>query len=167
MAAAWDISERRPFMAAACDISERRPFMAATWDIFKRRPSWLPRGTSLNVVSSWLPRVTFLNVVPSLLPRVPSLNVVPSWLPRGTCLNVVPLNAWCETEHVLIDSQCCFRDKRSTVDCALILYSIIQNMLASNQKLYCAFIDYNTWFDSISINNLWIKLVKSKISSIF
>ena len=53
------------------------------------------------------------------------------------------------------------------MDCALNLYSIIQYMLASNQKLYCAFIDYKTCFDSISINNVWIKLVKSKINCEF
>ena len=74
------------------------------------------------------------------------------------------LNAWCETENVFNDNQYGFQDKRSTVDCAFILYSIIQKMLASNQKFYCAFIDYKTCFDSISIHNLWIKLVKSKIS---
>ena len=50
------------------------------------------------------------------------------------------------------------------MDCTFIRYSIIKNMLASNQKLHCAFIDYKTCFDLISINNLWIKLVKSKIS---
>ena len=36
------------------------------------------------------------------------------------------LNAWCETQHVFNDSQYGFRDKRSTVDCAFILYSITQ-----------------------------------------
>ena len=40
------------------------------------------------------------------------------------------LNAWCETQHVFNDSQYGFRDKRSTVDCAFILYTIIQKMLA-------------------------------------
>jgi len=74
------------------------------------------------------------------------------------------LNAWCEKEHVFNDSQYGFQDKRSTEDCAFSLYNIIPNMLASKQKLYCAFIDYKSCFDSISINNLWLKLVKSEIS---
>ena len=73
------------------------------------------------------------------------------------------LNAWCEKEHVFNDSQYGFQDKRSTEDCAFSLYNIIPNMLASKQKLYCVFIDYKTCFDSISINNLWLKLVKSEI----
>ena len=77
------------------------------------------------------------------------------------------LNKWCEEGEIFNENQYGFRDKRSTVDCIFILHTIIQNILSKNKKLYCAFIDYKSCFDTISIDNLWIKLVQSGISCKF
>ena len=77
------------------------------------------------------------------------------------------LNHWCETEQVLNDSQFGFRDKRSTVDCVFILNSIIQKVLSNNKKLYCAFIDYKSCFDTITTDALWVKLVQTGVSCKF
>ena len=53
---------------------------------------------------------------------------------------------------------------KSTVDCIFILNSIINKILNSGQKLYCIFIDYAKWYDSIKRSLLWHKLINAHIS---
>ena len=77
------------------------------------------------------------------------------------------LNNWCENENILNDTQFGFRDKRSTVDCVFILHSIIHKVLSNNSKLYCAFIDYEKCFDTITRDALWVKLVEIGVSCKF
>jgi len=74
------------------------------------------------------------------------------------------INKWCESENIYNDAQFGFRDNRSTVDCIFTLHSIIQNVLANNMKLYCAFIDYEKAFDTVIHDALWVKLVQSGLS---
>lgn len=74
------------------------------------------------------------------------------------------INEWCESTDLFSENQFGFRDERGTIDCIFILHSIIQNMLASKRKLYCAFIDYEKAFDSVIHDALWIKLVNTGIS---
>ena len=77
------------------------------------------------------------------------------------------LNKWCEEGNIFNECQFGFRDNRSTVDCIFNLHTIIHNILSKNKKLYCAFIDYKSCFDTIPVDNLWIELVQSGISCKF
>lgn len=74
------------------------------------------------------------------------------------------LNKWCETEHILNESQFGFRDNRSTTDAIFLLHTTIQKILSKKSKLYCIFIDYQRAFDTINRDALWEKLIHSKIS---
>jgi hypothetical protein len=74
------------------------------------------------------------------------------------------INKWCEQSKKFADEQFGFRDNHSTTDCIFILHSIIQNVLANNKKMYCAFIDYEKAFDTVIHDALWVKLVQSGMS---
>ena len=74
------------------------------------------------------------------------------------------INKWCENNKKLNDSQFGFRDNHSTTDCIFILHLIIQKVLASRNKLFCAFIDYEKAFDTVNHDILWVKLVQSGLS---
>jgi hypothetical protein len=77
------------------------------------------------------------------------------------------LNEWCENENVLNDIQFGFRDKRNTVDCVFILHNFTQNVFCNKNKLYCALIDYEKCFDTITRDSLWTKLVEIGVSCKF
>ena len=47
---------------------------------------------------------------------------------------------------------------RCTIDCLLILQSIVNNQLYRKGKLYCAFIDFKKAFDLVYRNGIWYKL---------
>ena len=75
------------------------------------------------------------------------------------------LNKYCESDHLFTDLQFGFREKKGTVDCIYILHCIIQKCLAKNKKLYCAFIDYEKYFDTINRDMLIHKLILPGLSS--
>ena len=58
-----------------------------------------------------------------------------------------------------------FRGNRSTVDCVFILHTLVQRLLSEKKHLYCAFIDYEKAFDSISRDTLWYKLFEIGVST--
>ena len=57
-----------------------------------------------------------------------------------------------------------FRKNRSTIDAIFILNAIVNKVLNSKQRLYCAFIDLKAAFDNIYRNALWFKLHKCGIN---
>ena len=74
------------------------------------------------------------------------------------------LNTWCEDNEVLNEFQFWFQVGRSTSDGIFILHSLVQHVLKNNDKLYCAFIDYEKAFDTVIHEALWLKLVENGIS---
>ena len=65
---------------------------------------------------------------------------------------------FCEENDIISDSQFGFRKGRSTIDAIFILKGIVDSVLNSKGRLYCAFIDLKRAFDSINRNALWLKL---------
>ena len=65
----------------------------------------------------------------------------------------------------LIDeSQAGFRSGYSTIDNAFVLQSIISKLLSKKRgKLYVAFIDFKTAFDSVHRGKLWTLLAKANV----
>ena len=63
---------------------------------------------------------------------------------------------WAECYNILSDVQFGFRKKknRSTIDAIFILNAIVNKVLNSKQRLYCAFIDLKAAFDNIYRNAL-------------
>ena len=70
------------------------------------------------------------------------------------------LSLWCENNNVISDAQFGFRKGKSTIDAIFILKCMIDKLLNSNERLYCAFIDLKKAFDSVYRNALWLKLFK-------
>jgi hypothetical protein len=77
-----------------------------------------------------------------------------------TCVLNQRISKWCEENNTISDAQFGFRKGRSTVDAVFVLYSIIENYVNSNKRLYCCFVDMKRCFDSIYLNALWLKLYK-------
>ena len=50
------------------------------------------------------------------------------------------------------------------MDAIFVLNAVIQNILSSKVKLYCAFIDLKKAFDSVYLNGLWFKLYKMGVN---
>ena len=78
------------------------------------------------------------------------------------CTSVVNqrLLKWSHCDDVIIDEQFGFRPGYGTVDAILVLNSIISQTLNNKKRLYCAFVDFQTAFDSIKRCKLWYKLSK-------
>ena len=74
------------------------------------------------------------------------------------------LTAWATTNQILTESQFGFRPSYSTTDTCFTLYSLI-GRIKSKQKIYCAFVDFSTAFDSINRQILFTKLIEYGISS--
>ncbi|MEW8547527.1 MAG: reverse transcriptase family protein, partial [Candidatus Thiodiazotropha sp.] len=72
--------------------------------------------------------------------------------------------AWCDKNSKISDAQFGFRKGFSTVDAIFTLHSLIENMINSNKRLYCAFVDMKKAFDSVYRNALWLKLFKLGIN---
>ena len=64
---------------------------------------------------------------------------------------------FCEENDIISDSQFGFRKGRSTIDAIFILKGIVDSVINSKGRLYCAFIDLKRAFDSINRNALWLK----------
>ena len=65
------------------------------------------------------------------------------------------------------ENQFGFQKGKSVTDCLFILHAIISKVLASGEKLYCVFIDYEKCFDKIDRTYLWQKLLVESISCKF
>ena len=62
-----------------------------------------------------------------------------------------------EQNDVLTDAQFGFRPGYGTIDAIFVLNSIISQTLCKKKRLYCAFVDFKTAFDSINRFKLWLK----------
>ena len=60
------------------------------------------------------------------------------------------LNLWREANTIFNNFQFGYRNQRSTSDCIFILHSLIQKVLKQNSNIYCAFVDYEKTFDTVS-----------------
>ena len=60
-----------------------------------------------------------------------------------------------KTEEILSESQAGFRPGRSTIDQLFTLRQIIEKYLATNQSLFCCYIDFEKAFDSVWQEGLW------------
>ena len=74
------------------------------------------------------------------------------------------ITEWAEDHALLTEAQFGFRPTYSTTDANYTLYSLV-NSIRKKQKLYCAFIDFSTAFDSVDRDILHDCLTESGISS--
>jgi len=70
------------------------------------------------------------------------------------------LSYWAENYNVYVDAQASFKTGHSTVDTIFILHGIISHYLNCNKALYCTFSYFSKAFDYVTIDNLWLKLIK-------
>jgi hypothetical protein len=68
------------------------------------------------------------------------------------------LTLFVESNDVLKECQTGFRKNYSTSDHCFVLKCIVDIMLSKKKKLFCAFVDFQTAFDTIWHNGLWFKL---------
>ena len=64
------------------------------------------------------------------------------------------ITEWAEDHALLTEAQFGFRPTYSTTDANYTLYSLV-NSIRKKQKLYCAFIDFSTAFDSVDRDILY------------
>ena len=62
------------------------------------------------------------------------------------------------TPHVLPETQCGFRNNRSTMDMVFSLRQIQEKCTEQNLELYAVFIDFTKAFDTVSREGLWLVL---------
>ena len=75
------------------------------------------------------------------------------------------LNKYADEVELINENQTGFRKKYSTIDHMFLLKNIIDIFVKnSNQKLYCAFVDYKKAFDTVWRSALWHKMIKSGIT---
>ena len=66
------------------------------------------------------------------------------------------LEVWAESQGKLVEEQGGFRKGRSTVDHIFVMISMVEKALAKSKgKLYVAFVDFRTAYDSVNRNILW------------
>ena len=75
------------------------------------------------------------------------------------------LTKWTAMHEKIISCQLGYRKGKNTVDCIIILHSIIAKVLHSGKKLYSVFIDYEKCYDRINRTFLWQKLISQNVSS--
>jgi len=68
---------------------------------------------------------------------------------------------------VYIEAHVGFRAKKGTVDNIFVLHRILNHMLNTGKRLFCAFIDFSKAFDYVVSDNLWTQLIKLGIGVIF
>ena len=73
------------------------------------------------------------------------------------------LNDWAENYNIYIEAQAGFRKNMSTTDNVFVINSLITHVLNSNEKLYCAFVDFTKAFDFVVRDILWYKLIKQGV----
>jgi len=64
------------------------------------------------------------------------------------------------TPNILPETQCGFRNNRSTIDMVFSLRQIQEKCLEQNMELYAVFIDFTKAFDTVSRDGLWSVLRK-------
>ena len=69
-----------------------------------------------------------------------------------------------EQEEKILEQQAGFREEYSTVDHIFTLYRLVQRYLQRNTKLYVAFVDFKTAFDSVYRSALWAVLRKACVN---
>ena len=73
--------------------------------------------------------------------------------------------SWAEDNNLLNESQFGFRKGRRTIDCQIILLTLIQKFKSTRNPLYSCFIDFSKAFDSLDHSLLWSKLANFGLSS--
>ena len=75
------------------------------------------------------------------------------------------LNKYANETRLINENQTGFRKNYSTLDHIFLLKNFIDIFVKnSNQKLYCAFVDYKKAFDTVCRSGLWYKLINSGIT---
>ncbi|MCG8033540.1 MAG: reverse transcriptase family protein, partial [Candidatus Thiodiazotropha taylori] len=88
--------------------------------------------------------ITLLSIVGKLFTRI---------------LNNRPIN-WAEEYNIYVEAQAGFRKNMGTTDNIFILNNLITHCINSNERLYCAFVDFTKAFDFVVRDILWFKLLK-------
>lgn len=74
------------------------------------------------------------------------------------------LNVWVEAQGLIPKFQAGFRKNHSTINQVFVLQTLARKYLNRKQSLYCVYVDFSTYFDSIQRHILWTKLSKLGIS---
>ena len=74
------------------------------------------------------------------------------------------LNEYADSCDLISDCQAGFRKGFSTSDNIFTIYWLINNLLKTKRKLFCAFIDLKAAFDMLWRAGLWRKLIESSIN---
>lgn len=74
------------------------------------------------------------------------------------------LNEYADSCDLISDCQAGFRKGFSTSDNIFTIYCLINNLLKTKRKLFCAFIDLKAAFDTVWRAGLWRKLIESNIN---
>ena len=75
------------------------------------------------------------------------------------------ITEWATANYVFTEAQFGFRPTYSTVDACFTLNLLVNRNVSNNRKLFCAFIDFSTAFDSVCRNILYEKLKEYGIST--
>ncbi|MCG8046233.1 MAG: reverse transcriptase family protein, partial [Candidatus Thiodiazotropha endolucinida] len=67
---------------------------------------------------------------------------------------------WAEEYNIYVEAQAGFRKNMGTTDNIFILNNLITHCINSNERLYCAFVDFTKAFDFVVRDILWFKLLK-------
>ena len=59
------------------------------------------------------------------------------------------LQRFLETNNLLIENHCGFRKGYSTCDNIFVMHALFEYLKVRKMKLFCAFIDFQTAFDSV------------------
>ena len=99
--------------------------------------------------------------VPSNYRPITLLSAISKLFTRTLCKRI---SKWATENFIFTEAQFGFRPSYSTTDTCFTLYLLI-NRIKKKTKLYCAFIDFSTAFDSINRVMLFNKLMECGISS--
>ena len=73
------------------------------------------------------------------------------------------INLYIEQSNLMGSEQAGFRKHFSTVDHLFTMYGILDILLSSKKRLYCAFLDFEKAFDKVDRAFLWQKLFEQKV----
>ncbi|KAK6191131.1 hypothetical protein SNE40_002872 [Patella caerulea] len=71
---------------------------------------------------------------------------------------------WTESQNLLVEEQCGFREKRSCLDQLYTLHSVINNRKNVKQSTFACFIDLKKAFDNVDRECLWFQLLKFRVN---
>ena len=73
------------------------------------------------------------------------------------------INIWLQSEGKYAKGQACFRRNHSTTD-HLVMLRIIEEECRNNKfNLFCCFLDFREYFDTVPIKKLWNILKELKV----